>query len=124
MFKGSKEQDSLDVIPSSYVDIGPHGEEIIHDPGFDFKNKEALLASEKVDLAKLHDDFLKFTQGGTYSSLRDSADNVARPTVMSDKLDLYGDYIEQLRQEASLLNQEFLANSEYQFAEYLGLTMI
>ena len=45
---------------------------------------------------------------------------------MAPRLDLHGNdsYINDLREEAAQLNAEFLANSEFQFAEFIGLTMI
>ena len=38
-------------------EVGPHGEEIIHAKGLHYDDKQAILASEKVDLEALRNQF-------------------------------------------------------------------
>ena len=105
------------------TDIGPYGEEIVHDKNIDIYNKDDIKNSEIVDLQQLRQ---QLQDVGNNPSTHLSQDNQQRPVVKAPKLDLDNEegYIKELREEAAQLNDEFLANSEFQFAEYIGLTMI
>lgn len=89
-----------------------------------------------ADLAQLRNELAAVKNGGEggavwtttttdpQTSMQNNPKTTKSPIVKAAKLNLTGEYIETLTYEASLLNQEFLANSKVQFSEYLGLSMI
>lgn len=73
--------------PQEVIEYGDFGEEIIHDKSVNISDRASILDSEDVDLKKLRQDFMAFSEGRYVPK--------ERPNVKSEHLDVSddGEYI-------------------------------
>jgi hypothetical protein len=109
-FYDEKLQEHQDEIENQQLDTSPTQEQLD-----DYQKRIDEVEAKHLDITEEWKDFVDIFEHP------DSEHPNADPNA---KLDLDGDFKEELYDEALALNEDFLVNANYQFAEYLGLSMI